>query len=266
MTGALGVFGDLVSMKTETRLLSCLLRLAFVVMGVVMTVQGASAQVDGHAVLVFGGTGKLGARIVRLLLDEGRDVAVFVRPTSDRSGLDGLDVDYVVGDVADADSVQAALAATRPRVVIVAVRAPISEAGFYDAMTRHLVAAAEAAGTEQLIYHGAVGAGDNMKLHPDVPWDSIPGLADRMRDHGVAEANLLNSNLQVTIIRNSQVWPDRIAATGQAKLTEDVSVLMPITRADLAVLTMQCLDNPACAGKIYHAADPSLVGKPRPTE
>ena len=87
-----------------------------------------------------------------------------------------------------------------------------------------------------------------------------------MLDHGVAEKNLLASEIQVTIMRNSRVWPDRIPATGQAELVEDQAVLMPITRADLAVLTLQCLDEPACAGKIYHAADPSLVGKERPAE
>lgn len=230
------------------------------------TAPGLSLADPGHEILVLGGTGQLGARIVRLLVDGGQDVAVFVRPTSDRARLEGLDVAYVVGDLVDGESVMAAFRTARPRVVIVAVSAPVTLKGFYDTMTRNLVAAAEAVGTETVIYSGAVGAGDNMKLHPDIPWSRVPNLEPRMIDHGVGEANLLASDLKVTIIRNSRVWPDRFEATGKAVLMEDQSVMMPIIRADLALLTVQCLDKAACVGKIYHAGDPSLVGKERPPE
>ena len=44
-------------------------------------------------------------------------------------------------------------------------------------------------------------------------------------------------------------------ATGTARLTEDTGAMGPITRADLAVLTMGCLYIEACFNKIYHAVD-----------
>lgn len=69
-------------------LLNRLVRVAVVMLPTVMTVPGVNAAESESDILVFGGTGQLRARIVRLLLEDGHDVAVFVRPTSDRSRLD----------------------------------------------------------------------------------------------------------------------------------------------------------------------------------
>ncbi len=213
-------------------------------------------------VLVFGGTGQLGARIVKLLVAAGENVTVFVRPSSDRSRLDGLDVAYAVGDMLNEDDVAAAFQAGRYRAVVNAVRAPITDTPFYDITSKHVSKHAKATGVEQIIHHGAVGAGENMALHPDVPWGRVPGLAQRMEDHGAAERNFLASGIATTIIRNSRVWPDETPASGNAQLTEDQSVMTPITRADLAAMTLQCLDNPECANKVYHARDDSLSWPP----
>ncbi len=213
-------------------------------------------------ILVFGGTGQLGARIVHLLRDAGEDVTVFVRPTSDRSPLDGLGVDYVVGDLLNEADVAAAFESASYRAVIVAVRVPVSVAGFYETANRHITRYAPAAGVMQIISHGAVGAGDNMAMHPDIPWSVVPGLSERMEDRGRAEALLMNSDIGVTIIRNSRVWPNDTPSTGHAELSEDQRTLTPITRADLARFTMDCLDNLACANKIYHARDTSLSWPP----
>ena len=217
---------------------------------------------ERDGILVLGGTGQLGAEVVRLLVAQGEDVTVFARPTSDRSRLAGLELRYVTGDLMNAADVEAAFAAGPYRAVINCVRADREVADFYAVTTQHLAAQAKAAGVAQIIHHGAVGAGDNMAAHPDVPWDSVPGLVARMQDHGVAERNLLASGVPVTIIRNSRVWPDGTPSTGRAELSEDQSVMTPITRADLALLTLQCLDNPACNGKIYHAKDDSLSWPP----
>jgi hypothetical protein len=65
-----------------------------------------------------------------------------------------------------------------------------------------------------------------------------------------------------TIIRNSRLYRDGTPSTGSAELTEDDSVLTPMTRADLARLTRDCLGKAACMGKTYHVRDPSLVWPP----
>ena len=62
---------------------------------------------DGD-VIIFGGTGRLGAPIVKLLVQAGEEVTVFARKDSDKSRLSGLKVDYVVGDLTDEKSVAVA--------------------------------------------------------------------------------------------------------------------------------------------------------------
>lgn len=223
---------------------------------------GGPGHAGGDGILVIGGTGQLGARIVRLLVDAGEQVTVFARPTSDRNRLAGLDVEYAEGDLLNEDEVAAAFRTARFRTVIYAARAPISDVPFYDITSRHIVTHAQTAGVSQIIHHGAVGAGENMGEFPEVPWDSVPGLRGRMLDHGRAEQNYLTSGITTTIIRNSRVWPDATPSTGQAELTEDQTTMTPITRADLAILTLKCLDNPACANRIFHAKDESLPWPP----
>ncbi|MGI9307925.1 MAG: NAD(P)H-binding protein, partial [Gammaproteobacteria bacterium] len=70
---------------------------------------------------------------------------------------------------------------------------------------------------------------------------------------GQAEALLKASGMGYTIIRNGRVRPDGTPATGTARLTEDDTVLATVTRLDLAALTMECLDNPDCMNKTFHA-------------
>lgn len=52
-------------------------------------------------VLVFGGSGFIGCNLVRLLVQEGAEVTVAVREDSRRDVFDGLDINYVVGDLLD---------------------------------------------------------------------------------------------------------------------------------------------------------------------
>ena len=61
-------------------------------------------------VLITGGTGFLGSHLADLLTRRGHAVTVLRRPTSSTAALDGLDVRYEVGDVADASSVRRAVA------------------------------------------------------------------------------------------------------------------------------------------------------------
>jgi dihydroflavonol-4-reductase len=48
-----------------------------------------------------GATGFLGSHVARLLVDEGHDVVALRRPTSSAAAVDGLELDWVVGEVSD---------------------------------------------------------------------------------------------------------------------------------------------------------------------
>lgn len=59
--------------------------------------------------LVTGGTGFVGAHVVRALLRRERAVRCLVRPSSPRGNLSGLPVEVVIGDICDPSSLDAAL-------------------------------------------------------------------------------------------------------------------------------------------------------------
>lgn len=222
-----------------------------------------SQPLCADGVMVFGASGQLGAPHVRMLLDRGEKVIAFVRPTSNRERLAGMDIEYAIGDLMDADSVRAAMTSHEPRVVIdtSARRGGMMtrDQPFYGQAMKNIVAAAQASGVEQVIIHSSVGVrGSAAKLlREEYGYDTE---APNIRDKGEAEITLENSDLGYTIIRNGLLEFEPAAPTGQAYLTDDMNAFGRITRTDLAALSLDCMDNPECLGKIYHAQDDSLVG------
>jgi dihydroflavonol-4-reductase len=63
--------------------------------------------------LVTGGTGFVGANLVRELLADGRTVRVLARKGGDRRALEGCAVEIAEGDLLDADSLRAAVKGPR---------------------------------------------------------------------------------------------------------------------------------------------------------
>ena len=221
-----------------------------------------AAAAAGREVLVLGGTGKLGAEIVKALVTDGDHVTVFARAESDRSRLKGLPVEYAIGDLLNEAEIGAALRAKKFNAVISAVRVETGDIHFYEKIMRPLTAQAQAAGVAQIIHHSAVGAGSNAEKFTTLGWEKVPGLLDRLRDQGVGEDIVRASGIPYTIIRNTRLYPDGTPSTGKAELTQVDSVITPMTRADLALFTLHCLGNPACLGKTYHVRDPSLAWPP----
>ncbi len=222
----------------------------------------AVSRAASRQVLVLGGTGQLGAEIVRRLVAAGHRVTVFVRPSSSRERLAGLPVEFHVGDLFDETSIGAALRAKRYDVVVSALRVTDGDVHFYAKALTPLAKQLKDAGVAQVIHHGAVGAGANAAKFAHLGWERVPGLLDRLRDQGVGEQLLRGSGVPFTIIRNARLYADGTPSTGRAELTEDDTVLTPMTRADLAIFTLHCLANPDCYGKVYHVRDASLSWPP----
>ena len=113
--------------------------------------------------LVTGGTGFVGANLVRELLADGATVRVLARPGGDRRALEGCAVEVAEGDLLDAASLSAAAAGVR-RVYHVAADyrlwAPDPSVLYHANVdgTRNLLEAATAAGAERIVYTSTVGA------------------------------------------------------------------------------------------------------------
>lgn len=239
-----------------------LFKIALAAAGILLT--AASAQAEG--VMVFGASGQLGAPHVRMLVERGETVTAFVRPISDRKRLSGLDVQYAIGDLMDADSILAAMTEFKPRVVIdtSARRGGMMtrEQPFYAEAMRNIVDAAKATGVEQIIIHSSVGVRGSAKKLLEEQF-GFNTESQNIRDKGEAEIYLENSGVGYTIIRNGLLEFEPAEATGNGYLIEDMNAFGRITRTDLAALSIGCMDNADCMGKIYHAQDDSLTG-PRP--
>lgn len=115
-------------------------------------------------ILVVGGSGDLGGRIVRRLREGGAQVRCLVRPGTDDSALRELEVELVSGDLTDPDSLAAACqgaqtvvaSATAIGRVLAGARRPgiheVDEVGMAS-----LVDAAERAGVERFVYVSYAG-------------------------------------------------------------------------------------------------------------
>ncbi len=237
--------------------MNCLVRRIFTIC--ILSLLSLPAFAKDGGVLVFGGTGRLGAPIVKLLLDAGEDVTVFARKDSPKGRLAGMKVSYVVGDLTDDKSVASAFNAKKYRVVIdgSAQRGESSKIDkFYETITRSIITHAKRTGVKLFIHHGSIGAGDNIKQVPALAtFKQSPGMIDK----GNTEKVILESGLPYVIIRNGLLPQDpQPAATGRGYLTSDLSTFGEVTRDDLAILTLDSMYNPARWNKIYHAIDDGL--------
>ena len=123
--------------------------------------------------LVTGGTGFIGANLVRELLADGVRVRVLARPGGDRRALEGCPVEIVEGDLLDPSSVRSAVrGATHVYHVAADYRlwAPDPRALYRANVdgTRHILDAASEAGALRIVYTSTVGA-------VGIPSDGTPG-------------------------------------------------------------------------------------------
>ena len=152
-------------------------------------------------VLVTGGSGHLGANLVRRLLDEGQAVRALVRHDSDSRALDGLDVERVGGDLRDARATAAAVRGCQ-RVYHCAAMVSSGEGQareIYECNvlgTRHVLRAALDAGAERVVVTGSVSAVGWAPARPSdesMPVDPFERLLPYARSKVAAEHECLKA-------------------------------------------------------------------------
>jgi dihydroflavonol-4-reductase len=112
---------------------------------------------------VTGGTGFVGAHVVRALLKRGRTVRCLVRSSSRLSNLEELPVEVVAGDVTDPVSLTRAMGGARTVYHCAAdyrlsARRPREIYAVNVEGTRNVLAAASEVGAEKVVYTSSVGA------------------------------------------------------------------------------------------------------------
>ena len=186
--------------------------------------------------LVTGGTGFVGAAVVRALLEEGRGVRALARPGSDRRNLQGLDVEIVEGDLRDAASLKQAVAGADQVFHVAAdyrlwVRRP---ADLYEANvtgSQALIRAAAEAGANRIVYTSSVAvlatARPGAPANEDTPVSVDNMIGHYKRSKFLAEQAVMaevSAGAPVVIVNPSTpVGPRDIKPTPTGRLIRDAA-------------------------------------------
>lgn len=210
-------------------------------------------------VLIIGGAGHAGSAVAKMLIERGDKVTAFVRPTTDRSPLDSLPVDFVVGDAMNPDDVAAALDGKQFTVMFETVQVfPGSEAS-YTRMYGNFVPWAKRMGVKQFISIGG-GCGDN----PRDECPLSPPLYALSQDMNRSEHILRNSGVPYTIIRvgalipSNPFHPDANKRSGTSTLTTDTTKFGGVLRVDLNEQIVACISADRCLNKTFIVNDPAI--------
>jgi hopanoid-associated sugar epimerase len=155
----------------------------------------------GGVTFVTGGSGHVGANLVRALLARGERVRCLVRSGSNNEALDGLDVERVEGDLRDRASLERALVGVGP-VYHVAAFVSLRHGDQQEVFdvnvvgTRHLLAAAAQAGTGRVVFcssFGAVGTRLDGPSDETVTVNPFQAELDYELSKGIAEIEALRA-------------------------------------------------------------------------
>lgn len=216
--------------------------------------QVSEAPEGGHHVLIFGATRNSGFETAKILIERGDRVTAFVRPSSDRSQLELLGAEFVVGDAMDMASVEAAFVDNTYTSVVTTIACFSCDPKPDFIGNRNIFDAAEAAGVKRMILMTTVGSGDS---YDAAPFPARNFLKDILPLKTQAENHLMASSLDYTIIRPGGLKSG--PATGRAYLSASREAFGIINRADLARLVVNIIDDNNTIGEVLAAMDADMV-------
>jgi NADH dehydrogenase len=211
-------------------------------------------------VLVTGGTGFVGPRIVHALRAQGREVRALVRSTERGAKLATLGAELVSGDVTDPASMRAALEGCTHVVHLVAIikGRPTDFERVMAQATRDLVAAAKDAGVNRFVLMSALGTTETTK-------DAVPYYAAKW----AMERAVIESGLEYVVFRPSFVFGRGGALptfVRQVRYSPVVTVIgsgkqriQPIYVDDVAEYFARAVDAPGAANRIFEIGGPEVV-------
>jgi len=212
-------------------------------------------------ILVTGGTGFVGPKIVHALRAQDREVRALVRSPDRGAQLASWGVELATGDVTDPPTVRNAISGCTHVVHLVAIlRGRPQE--FARVMTegfRNVLAAAKEQRVERVVLMSALGTNDASK-------DVVPYYRAKWQ----MEQDVQASDLDHVIFRPSFVFGPRGGALPtfirQVKVAPVVTVIgsglqrsQPIWVEDVAAYFARAIDLPQAAGRTYEIGGPDTV-------
>jgi len=171
---------------------------------------------DTAHTLVTGATGFVGSAVARTLVNGGFAVRALVRPGAPRFHLEGLDLEFVGGDLRDAESVRRAMSGIRYVFHVAAdyrlwARDPSEIFATNVEGTRALMREAIRAGVERVVHTSSVATlalrADGSAADESVPLSEAGGIGAYKRSKIVAErlveAMVANDGLPAVIVNPS---------------------------------------------------------------
>jgi len=137
-------------------------------------------------IFITGGHGFIGSVVVRKLLARDQDVVCLVRESSDTQRVDGLDVEKVIGDMRDRDSLAAGIAECDAVIHLASpsswkdINSPAMDAIVVDG-TRTLLEVAAEKGVERVVYCSSILAINASKKAPEIFDEDAPFEVDTRR-------------------------------------------------------------------------------------
>jgi uncharacterized protein YbjT (DUF2867 family) len=214
-------------------------------------------------ILITGGTGFIGPRVVHAIRAEGKPVRALVRDPSSRQAqqLRAWGCELVAGDVTRAEDLRAAVASCEAVVHLVSIihGRPRDFERVMAQATRDLVAAAQESGVRRFVLMSALGAGEETK-------DLVPYYRAKWE----MEAAARGAALEHVIFRPSFVFGESGGALQQFKRLARLSPvtpvigpgtqrLQPIWVDDVAAYFAKSLDLPEAANRTFELGGPDIV-------
>ena len=214
-------------------------------------------------ILVTGGTGFVGPRVVHALRERDLPVRALVRNPGGRSAttLAAWGAELVPGDMSDAESLRRAVEGCDVVVHLVAIRQGREEQ-FREVMeqgTRDLVAAAKAAGVKRFVLMSALGTSEETKdLVPyyHAKWEQEQTVQGSGLEHVIFRPSFVfakDGGILPTFRRLARLSPvTPIIGSGQQQI-------QPIWIEDVAAYFAQGVDQPEVANRIFELGGPDAV-------
>ena len=212
-------------------------------------------------ILVTGGTGFVGPKVVHALRGEGKEVRCLVRRPDRASTLEAWGCELAQGDMTDAESLRRAVEGcdTVVHLIAIIVGKPADFERIMERGTRDLVAAAREAGVRRFVLMSALGTGEQTKgLVPyyHAKWEQEQTVQQSGLDHVIFRPSFVFG-------RDGGVLPTFIRQVRWSPVTPVVGPgtrrLQPIWVEDVAAYFARGADVPAAVNRTFELGGPDAV-------